>query len=109
MKRLVIALGIATFFFSASLASAGNKKTVVAPKMETIQGTLNIVSDDQKVIFVRSADGVIYDFRISADTKVEQAGHPISASEIASLAGKQVSITFRALKTGNAALRVEFQ
>ncbi len=109
MKRLVIALGIAAFFFSAPLMSAGTKNPIAAPKLETIQGALNIVSEDQKVIFVRAADGVIYDFRISADTKVEQTGRPIPASEISNLAGKQVTITFRALKSGNAALRVEFQ
>lgn len=111
MKSFLIALGVAIYLLAPPLASAGAgvKNPILAPKSESIQGTLNIVSEDQKAIFVRTVNGVIYDFRISPQTRIEQAGRRITAGELSALTGKPVVVTFHALKTGNAALQVEFQ
>lgn len=109
MRRLLIALGIAIYLLAPPLASAGSKNPLIAPKSESIQGTLNIVSENQKMIFVRTAEGVIYDFRLSPETKIEQAGRPIALDAVSALTGKSVTVTFHASKSGNAALLVDFQ
>lgn len=114
MKRLALALGVAMFFLTASslsadMANGGTKNPIVIPKVETIHGTLNIVGEEHKLIFLRTTEGVIYDFRITPETKLAQAGRPISFHDVSNLVGKELDVTFRATKTGNTALKVEFQ
>lgn len=109
MKRLAIALGVAMFFLASPSATAGTKNPIVVPKVETIHGTLNITGEQPKLIFVRTSDGVVYDFQITAETKLVQTGRPISFQDVLNLVGKELDVTFRSLKTGNSAIKVEFQ
>lgn len=90
-------------------AAGGVKKSIGLAKIETVVGTLTIVGGEEKIIFVRTSDAVCYDFRIGPATKIEQNGVPIPYADLAALVGKQVTIVFRALKTGNAALSIAIE
>lgn len=109
MRLLVLALACATLIPAAPLNAAGGvKKQLVIPSGGTIVGTLTIVSEDQKTVFVETSDKVVYDFRIGPATKITENGSPIKFADLSSKVGQQVHVVFHSLKTaGNPAMSIE--
>lgn len=107
MKKLALIIGLAIF---AVTAWAEVKNPVVAAKQETISGTLTIVSSDEGLIFVKSSEGITYDFKISSATKIVAGDRKLKFDELAPEVGKQVEVTFLPLRgAGNKALTVNFK
>jgi len=107
MKKVALIIGLAIL---AVTAWAEVKNPVVTAKQETISGTLTIVSKDEGLIFVKSSEGITYDFKISGTTKIVAGGRKLMFDQLAPEVGKQVEVTFVPLKTaGNKALTVELK
>lgn len=92
---------------SAFLALAyGLPKTPVTIKAETISGTLFIVNPEEKVIYLKSADGITYDFHITEATVLDVGGQKVKFEELTGRIGSPVEVTFRPLSIGNMASKV---
>ena len=81
----------------------------VLPKVETISGTLTIVNSDEKTIYVTTGEKMTYDFKISPATKIAAGDRQLKFADLAGQIGKQIEVVFRPLRTGNAAIAVEFK
>lgn len=92
----------------ASAPPNGTPAAVIV-KPENITGTLTIVDPDQRVIYVKSADGIVYDFRIVESTKIAADGAKISFEDLSAQIGKSIEVVFRPLKIGNVAQSVDLK
>ena len=108
MKRLVFAFGLAMFLIVAPLHSiADTRGAITAPKVENITGTLIIAGEEQRMIYVKSSDGAVYDFHVNVATKISRGDRQITFTELTTSVGKQLEVVFRPFKAGNAALSIE--
>lgn len=108
MRAITLVLGLA-IFGAAFTVSANPKNPVIAVTAETIQGTLSIVDRDAGVIYVKSGEGITYDFRILPGTKISQGGRKLKIDDLNEQIGKNVEVVFRPLHTGNMANSVELK
>lgn len=78
-------------------------------KTETIQGTIAMVQAENNLVIVKTEDGTFFDFKVGPAAKIEIGGIKATLSNLADQVGKTVSVTFRTLRTGDSALKVEVQ
>ncbi len=106
MKRaLVIAFLILAC--SALLASAYALPKVPVPiKAETLSGTLFIVNTEEQVVYLKSADGITYDFHITPATVISVGGEKANIGTLSGKIGSPLEVTFRPLSTGNMASKI---
>jgi hypothetical protein len=106
MKR---ALFIAFLLFgcSAMLALAyGLPKMPVTIKAETLSGTLFIVNHEDKVIYLKTADGIAYNFHVTGATVVTIGGQTAGFEDLTGKIGSPIEVTFRPLSKGNLASKI---
>jgi len=109
MKIIWCAIALAVCW-AAPPSSAKDPASLRIPvKQETIRGTLTIVDPAAKVIFVKSGEGITYDFKIDAATKIASGEKKLGFDELATEIGKEIEVVFRPLKVGNVASSVEIQ
>jgi hypothetical protein len=107
---LLVVLGFA--FISAAAVRAQEAEQPAAPaekmekakpakhmmamsaKAETMSGTLTMVGEDNKTVFLSASNGVTYSFVVNAATKVTVDGKKAKMADLAGAANKQVTITF---------------
>lgn len=108
MKKIILALAL--ILASAFILSAKNPvNAAVWGKSETLSGTLTIVAAADQTIYVKSADGISYDFHIGPATKIMQGDTKLKLDDLTGDIGKSIEVVFRPLKTGNAAVSVELK
>lgn len=107
MKKIAVVLALV--MLCALLVSAKDPSVSLFGKQETISGTLTIVSAENKVIYVKSAEGITYDFQIGPATKITAADQKLKLSDLTGDVGKSIEVVFRPLKTGNTAITVELK
>ena len=76
-------------------------------KLETLTGTITILSDAAKTITLTTADGTPYDFKITRETKIVIDSRPAMFSDLAGQSNRQGSVEFVPTSTGNFARSVE--
>ena len=110
MKKVLL-ICLSLFCSSAYVASAKvlPKDPSVTVKVETIRGTLSIVDSNEKLIFVKSSEGVTYDFHVTASTSITLGDRKLKFDELAEQIGKQTAVSFRPLHAGNMAVKIEIQ
>jgi len=91
------------------LANEPAPKTTVVVKSETITGTLTIVDPAEKMIYLKSAEGIVYDFKIIETTKITAADAKLKFDDLSAQIGKQLEVVFRPLTIGNVAQSVEIK
>ena len=90
--------------------AAPAKAQMPAVKPETLNGTLQTVVVDKKVLVVTSSIGVPYNFTVNGATKIKVGGNKAKLADLAGATGKSISVKFLAeRKAGNIAQSVEIQ
>lgn len=74
-------------------------------KPETIKGTLSLVELNKGIIVVTDPSGVPFDFKL-AHAKIEVNGSRAKATALQTETGKQVSVEFLPLRSGDVAQRI---
>lgn len=74
---------------------------------EELSGTIGYVSPSAKELTLMGANGIPYDFDLTAMSRIEQSGSKIARSELTDQSHKQATIKFVPTKRGNLAERVE--
>ena len=104
--RTVVAIALGILLFANNAAAQSDR---FFSKTETIQGTITTVQVDHQLLIVKSADGTFFDFQVPAATKIEIGGEKATLETLANQIGKTVAVTFRTLRTGDAALKITVQ
>jgi len=78
-------------------------------KTETIQGTIAIVQVENNLVIVKTDDGIFFDLKVGPAARIEIGGAKATLTNLADQVGKTVSVTFRTLRTGDSALKIEVQ
>ena len=73
-------------------------------KAETLSGPISLVDKEKKLVIV-DAGGIPYDFKVSGGTKIKVGGKKAKLDDLQT--GKQASVSFVAMRTGNAAKSIE--
>lgn len=109
MKIFLRALLMATLAMLVFEARASIRDPSFVVKTETIQGVIAIVQPENQLVILKTDDGTFFDFQVTPATKIEVAGVKATIENLADQLGKPVSITFRVLRTGDSALKIEVQ
>jgi hypothetical protein len=123
MKRTMLYLPAATLllaFGSARIAVARHPaETKPAPEAtvgksalgaaETISGSLYMLVKDQKLVVVQGVGRVIYNFKVTATTKIKVGEKEATFGDLSALANKRASITFVPMREGNVANKIEIE
>jgi hypothetical protein len=73
-------------------------------KAEKLSGAISLVDKEKKLVIV-DAGGIPYDFKVSGGTKIKVGGKKAKLDALQT--GKQASVSFVAMRTGNAAKSIE--
>jgi hypothetical protein len=87
-------------------ASAAKDVPFVA-KTETIKATISGVDVEKKLVILKSSDGTFYNFQVSKNTAIRIGQTKAKFEDLTNQTGKEATITFRMLRTGNAAQKIE--
>lgn len=90
------------------VALAGQNVPFVA-KTETIQGTISTVDVQNQLVILKNAAGTFYDFQVQRTTTIEVGHNKTKLEDLANQTGKEAAVTFRMLRTGDVALKIEVQ
>lgn len=85
--------------------SAPAPKAKAAAKSETISGTVTTVS--KELLILTSSNGIPYNFKLTRGTRIKVGGQKAKADDLAAQTGKQASVEFLPLRTGNMARSIE--
>jgi hypothetical protein len=107
MKNLLLALSVAILLLLAVRIAAAKQGVPFIPRTETIQAEIATVDVPDHLLIVKSADGVFYNFKVQPSTVIVVGGEKTKLEDLAGKSGKEVSVTFRVLRNGNFALKVE--
>lgn len=99
---LVAVLGTAAF-----RSEAPAKDVPFVPKTETIQGTISTVDVPNKLLILKNTDGIFFDFQIQRNTTIAVGTEKAKLEDLANQTGKEAAVTFRMLRTGDVALKIE--
>lgn len=87
--------------------SAPAPKAKAAAKSETISGTVTTVSKENQLLILTSSNGIPYNFKLTRGTRIKVGGQKAKADDLAAQTGKQASVEFLPLRTGNMARSIE--
>ena len=74
---------------------------------ETLSGTILAVDVEHKLVVVKAADGVTFNFLLTPSTRVTSGGQPIAIPDLATKDSKTVTIKFVPMRHGNVAKSVD--
>ena len=109
MKNLLRFLLLAVLVTSAFRIARATQDVPFVPKTETIHGAISMVDVQNKLVVLKSPDGVSYDFQVQRTTTIEVGREKAKLEDLSNETGKQAAVTFRMLRTGNVALKIEVQ
>jgi len=107
MKNLLFCLTVATLLAPAARISAAKPEVPFIARTETIQAMIALVDVRDHLLVLKSADGTCYNFKVQPSTGLVAGGEKIRLEDLAARTGKGASVTFRVLRTGNLALKIE--
>ncbi len=106
MKRALF-IAVLIVGCSALLASAyALPKVPVVINAETLSGTLLIANPAEQVIYLKTTDGITYDFRITPATVISVGGEKAKFEALTGKIGSSIEVTFKPLPVGNVASKV---
>jgi hypothetical protein len=111
MKKTALILGLAIFGIAlvAAVAKMPENDSAAVVKSETLRGSLFSVDVDHKLIVVATSDRVMFDFIVTPATTIKLGDHKVKLDGLAAQIGKPTEVDYRALRTGNRALKIEIQ
>jgi hypothetical protein len=109
MKDLLLFLFMAVLLTPAFPSGGSKQQVPFVTRTETIRADIAIVDVPDRLLILKSADGTFYNFKMQPTTSIEVGGAKAKLEDLASQTGKAASVTFRVLRTGNIALKVEVQ
>jgi len=107
MKNLLFCLTVATLLAPAARISAAKQEVPFIARTETIQAMIALVDVRDHLLVLKSADGTCYNFKVQPSTSIMAGGERAKLEDLAARTGKEASVTFRVLRTGNLALKIE--
>lgn len=113
----VLAGTICTLMLAVSLAAASgpnpktNQKTPRAEQRvwprETVAGKIMMVDPDQKLLIVRTPDGVPFDMVVTARTRIRSGNQALTLNDLSQDVNKSISVTFRPEGRGDVARSIQ--
>ena len=118
MRKITISALIAVLLAPSMMAAptlnseAKNQPVSIEPnrilgQAETLNGTLMTLFIEQRLIVVKTTDGVPYNFKVVAATEIEIGGKKASFEDLAALINANLSVTFVPMQRGNVARKIE--
>ena len=108
MKNLLLCLTVAVLLASTVRIVAAKQEVPFIARTETIQAMIALVDVRDHLLVLKSADGTCYNnFKVQPSTSIMAGGERAKLEDLAARTGKEASVTFRVLRTGNLALKIE--
>ena len=107
MKNLLFCLTVAVLLAPTVRIVAAKQEVPFIARTETIQAMIALVDVRDHLLVLKSADGTCYNFKVQPSTSIMAGGEKTKLGDLATLTGKEASVTFRVLRTGNLALKIE--
>ncbi len=112
-RRCLIAICVVSLFLS-SIAVAQqepSQKETTAPAAlgpaETLSGSIMMVQPEKKILIVKSAAGVPYNFLVTPTTRITAQNQRLKLADLASRQDQRVTVRFVPTRRGNIARSVE--
>ena len=111
---LLTALGSAGIAGARNPAEAKPSPAVTVGKSpldpaETISGGLYMLVKDQRVVVLEGAGRVIYNFNVTAATKIKIGEKEAAFEDLSALTNNRVTIRFVPMREGNVAKEIEIE
>ena len=107
MKNLLLCLTVAVLLASTVRIVAAKQEVPFIARTETIQAMIALVDVRDHLLVLKGADGTCYNFKVQPSTSIMAGGERAKLEDLAARTGKEASVTFRVLRTGNLALKIE--
>jgi hypothetical protein len=83
-----------------------NEPSKILGQVETIRGTLMATISDQRLIVIKTADGVSYNFKVPPAAEIEIGEKKGVFEDLAVLVNTNISVTFVPMQNGNVARKI---
>ena len=107
MKNLLFCLTVAVLLAPTVRIVAAKQEVPFIARTETIQAMIALVDVRDHLLVLKGADGTCYNFKVQPSTSIMAGGEKTKLEDLANRTGKEASVTFRVLRTGNLALKIE--